>query len=96
MLYLLHAGVVQERQQWAAVGAGWRLVVHHGDLDPSWVSTDAQTDQGDLDDGQQELETQGAADTEEEVTPAIALRTKVLCGYRLPRTLASSSFAPSF
>lgn len=91
----MHAGVVQEGQQWSAVGVGWRLVVHHGDLDPSWISADAQTDQGDLDDGQQELETQGAAETEEKVTPAIALHTNV-SGCPLPRTLASSSFAPSF
>lgn len=44
-----------------AVSGGGGLVVHHSDLDPLWVSTDTQTDQRDLDDGQQELETQRAA-----------------------------------
>lgn len=74
----MHAGVVQKGQQRSAVAVGWRLVVHHGDLDPSWVSTDTQTDQRDLDDGQQELETQGAAETEEKVTPAIMPHAHVL------------------
>lgn len=59
--YLVHAGVVQEGEQRLAVRGGGGLVVHHSDLDPLWISTDAQTDQRDLDDGQQELETQRAA-----------------------------------
>lgn len=40
------------------------FVVHNSYLDPLWVSTNAQTDQRDLDDGQQELETQRAANTD--------------------------------
>lgn len=50
-----------------AVSGGGGLVVHHSYPNPLWVSTDAQTDQRDLDDGQQELETQRAANTEEKV-----------------------------
>ncbi len=48
-----------------AVSGGRGLVVHHGDLDPLRVTSDTQTDERDLDDGQQELETQRAADEEE-------------------------------
>lgn len=69
--HLLHAGVVQEREQRSAVAVGGRLVVHHGHLDPSWVSAHTQADQGDLDDGQQELETQGAAEGEEKLSGAL-------------------------
>lgn len=47
-----------------AVSGGGGLVVHHSDLDPFWVSSDTQTDQRDLDDGQQELETQRAANAQ--------------------------------
>lgn len=63
--YLLHAGVVQEGEQRLAVSRGGGLVVHHSYLDPLRVSSNTQTDQRDLDDGQQELETQRAANTEE-------------------------------
>lgn len=68
--YLVHAGVVQEGEQRLAVSGGGGLVVHHSDLDPFWVPPDTQTDQRDLDDGQQELETQRAANTRERVRNA--------------------------
>lgn len=61
--YLGHAGVVQEGEQRLAVSSGRGLVVDHGHLDPPRVSSHTQADQGDLDDGQQELETQRAANT---------------------------------
>lgn len=64
----MHTGVVQEGEQRVAISGGGGFVVHHGNVDPLWVSTDTQTDQRDLDDGQQELETQRAASTEEMVT----------------------------
>lgn len=51
-----------------AVSRGGGFVVHHSDLDSLRISSDTQTDQRDLDDGEQELETQRAADTEEMVT----------------------------
>lgn len=89
----MHAGVVQEGQQRCAVAVGCCLVVHHGHLDPSRVSPHTQTDQRDLDDGQQELETQGAGETEEKVTPAIRPQADVPA-QRPPRTRAASSFAP--
>lgn len=63
--YLAHTRVVQEGEQCFAVSRGGGLVVHHGNLDPLWVSSDTQTDERDLDDGQQELETQRAASTDE-------------------------------
>lgn len=80
---LLHAGVVQEGQQRPAVAVGWRLIVHHGNLDPSGVSTHTQTDERDLDDGQQELEAQGAAEREEKVSPSpfIPCGVPVALGY---------------
>lgn len=61
-----------------AVSRGGGLVVHHSDLDSLRISSDTQTDQRDLDDGKQELETQGAADTEEMVTVTQSAPTDVL------------------
>lgn len=64
----MHTGVVQEGEQRLAVRGGGGLVVHYGNLDPLWISSDTQADERDLDDGQQELEAQRAADAEETVT----------------------------
>lgn len=61
--YLDHTGVVKEGKQWLAERWGAGLIVHHSNLDPLWVSSNAQTDQRDLDDRQQKLETQWAANT---------------------------------
>lgn len=81
--YLLHAGVVQEGEQWLAVSGGGGLIVHHSDLDPLWVSTDTQTDQRDLDDGQQELETQRAAKQGETVRIIMPLITTSPINYKM-------------
>ena len=63
--YLVHAGVVQEGEQSCAVRRGGGLIIHHSHLDSPRISSNAQTDQGDLDDGQQELETQRAGGPQE-------------------------------
>lgn len=55
--YLLHAGVVYEGEQRAAVWIGRRFIIDHSDLDALGISPNTQTDQGDLDDWQQKLET---------------------------------------
>lgn len=62
--YLLHTRVVQEGEEGLAESRGGGLIVHYSNLDAFWISSDTQTDEGDLDDGQQELETQRAANTE--------------------------------
>lgn len=66
--YLMHAGVVQEGEQSSAVRSGGGLIIHHSNLDSPWISSNTQTDQRDLDDGQQELETQRAGSPQETVT----------------------------
>lgn len=62
-----------------AVTGGGGFVVHHGHLDPLGVSSDTQTDQGDLDDGQQELETQRAANGEEMITNILQVLSNQTC-----------------
>lgn len=62
--YLLYTRVVQEGEEGLAESRGGGLIVHYSNLDAFWISSDTQTDEGDLDDGQQELETQRAANTE--------------------------------
>lgn len=59
--YLLHTFVVQKGEQRVTESEWGGLIVDHGNLNSLWVSSDAQADERHLDDGQQELETQGAA-----------------------------------
>lgn len=104
--YLVHSGIVQEGEQWLAVRGGGGLVVHHSYPYPLWVSTDAQTDQRDLDDGQQKLETQRAVERRGEglwcchlslvMISAINYKMLVLHMIKEPHTPAFSSSAPMF
>lgn len=63
--HLVNTGVVQKGEQTEAERILRGVVVDDCDIDSLWICSHTQTDEGDLDDRQQELETQGAADTRE-------------------------------
>lgn len=97
--YLVNVGLIQEGEQRAAEGRGRALVVDHGHLDAYGVAAHAQADERDLDDGQEELEAQGAGTTEEMRTDGVHFRHQRQSSAQITErgcapTRASSSCAP--
>lgn len=73
-LYLAYVRLIQKGEQRAAEGRRRGLVVDHSHLDANGVATHAQADECDLDDGQEELEAQGAETTERRRKGAVSSR----------------------
>lgn len=57
-LYLEDAGVVEEREKRAAVGARAAFIIDHSHLDALGITADTQAHETNLNHGQQELKTQ--------------------------------------